>query len=175
MSHSNPGRESKTDNSIRDLWNTAPLAIGDARHLIGQEFTLDACAIDAAAAKADQFITPEIDALKVDWLPEKRGAVWCNPPFSQKLEFLDRAYEQAKKHNLTICVMIPYERISGWWRNHVHDRASIVYVPDGRYNYAHAETKKVISGVNFASCFVVFTSLTMPTVYVDFMRGVGKV
>jgi phage N-6-adenine-methyltransferase len=173
VSGKTPGAESKTPEHKKDNWNTPQHAVVDASTLIGMPFTLDACACDAETAKAVGFITPEQDALTVAWVPDTPGAVWCNPPFSRKTEFLQHAWRQSKWHHLTIVMMIPYEPCTKWWREYVSNRASIVYVPDGRYNYCEPISKKEITGVNFASCFVVFTPLTMPTIYVDFNRGKG--
>ena len=171
MSGKTPGVQSSTPENKKDNWNTPLHAVLDAEALIGQKFTLDACACDSATAKAGEFITPETDALTVSWVPVHNGAVWCNPPFSRKTEFLHHAWRQARWHALTIVMMIPYEPCTKWWREFVSGKASIVYVPDGRYNYCDPETKREITGVNFASCFVVFTPLTMPTQYVEFSRG----
>jgi phage N-6-adenine-methyltransferase len=174
MSGKTLGAGSTTPDNKKDYWNTPWHAVHDASALVGQPFVLDACATDRHAAKAYLYISPDEDALKEQWDPEKPGAVWCNPPFSQKFAFLERAHQQSILHGLTICVMVPYERCTKWWQQYVNGRATVVYVPDGRYNYCDDTTKEEISGVNFASCFVVFTPLTMPTQYVDFLRGIGK-
>ncbi len=42
------------------------------------------------------------DALKSDWI----GRTFCNPPFSQKAEFIKKAHEEVQKNNCPICVMI---------------------------------------------------------------------
>lgn len=174
MSHLTPGKKSNTDPSLKDLWNTTWAAIEDATALIGQPFALDACARDAETAKADQFITPEMDALTVDWMPALPGAIWCNPPFSRKTTFLYHAFWQSRGTGRTICCMVPFEPVTRWWREFVSGKATVVYVPDGRYNFADPETKQELKGVNFASCFVVFTPLIMPTQYVEFVRGIGS-
>lgn len=173
MSGKTPGAESKTPEHKKDNWNTPLHAVMDAESLIGIPFTLDACACDLVTAKAREFISPETDALTVAWVPSAPGAVWCNPPFSRKTEFLQHAYRQSTWHGLTIVMMIPYEPYTKWWRDFVSNKASLVYVPDGRYNYCDPISKKEITGVNFASCFVVFTPFTMPTTVVEFSRGKG--
>lgn len=171
MSGKSLGAASNTPESKKDNWNTPWHAVRDAEALLGQSFMQDACACDKATAKAPMFITPEQDSLKTEWIV---GPVWCNPPFSRKTEFLQRAHEQAIKHSIIVCMMLPYEPCTKWWREHVSGKASIIYVPDGRYNYCDPATKAEITGVNFASCFVVFTPLTMPTQVVDFDRGIGS-
>jgi phage N-6-adenine-methyltransferase len=162
---------SATPDNQKDLWQTPPFVVEDAARLIGQGFALDACAADIQAAKAAEFITPEMDALTVDWWPAAAlGAVWCNPPFSQKEAFLQRAHEQARLMRLTVCCLVPLEPSTTWWRTHVTGKATAVYIPDGRYPFIHPETGLVMGSPNFASCFVVFTPLTMPTQYIEFER-----
>ena len=98
--------------------------------------------------------------------------VWCNPPFSQKELFLKRAKEQSEKHNLTVCCMIPFEPCTKWWREFVSDKATFVYVPSGRYCFVDDEAKKEVKGVNFCSCFVVFTPLyAKEAIMINFERG----
>lgn len=173
MSGATMGRKTQTAPHKKDLWNTPWHAVHDASALIGQPFTLDACAKDASAAKARQWITPEQDALVTPWL-SAGGAVWCNPPFTKKLAFLDRAYDQARRYGRTVVCMIPHETATKWWKRHVRDRATFVFIPDGRYNFLDDETKELSDGCNFCTSFVVFTPLNAPTQYIHFDRGIGS-
>ncbi len=173
MSGKTLNKKSKVADDKKDLWNTSWPAVRDAQALIGQPFVLDVCATDADTAKAREFITPQQDALQTEWLGAS-GAVWCNPPFTRKPEFLTRAYWQARKWGRMVVVMIPYEPCTQWWREHVSGKATAVFMPDGRYGFLDPDTKKIIPGVNFVSCFVLFSPLHTPTQYVEFRRGVGK-
>lgn len=167
------GVKSATPENKKDFWNTQWSTVRDAEALIGQRFTLDACAKDAGAAKAREWITPEQDALKTPWI-SGNGAVWCNPPFTMKLEFLERAHHQAKLYGRIVVCMIPQEPSTGWWQRYVVGKATFVFMPDGRYNFLDDATKLLAPGCNFCSCFVVFTPLNVPTQYVHFVRGIGS-
>ena len=176
MSHRvKPGSVSTTPAPAKDFWRTDPVAVQDAEHLLGQPLLLDAAA-EAGSEACHFFITPEQDALKTEWNDAiyYGNTVWCNPPFTQKEVFLARAKEQADRHKLTVCCMIPYEPTTGWWRECVRDQASIVYRPDGRYNYVNHIAGELMSGCHFVSCFVVFTPMTMPTITVDYERGISQ-
>ena len=178
MSHATAGKKSKTQISKKDFWNTSDLAINDALAVCGVKyFSLDACATSIMESKGADFIAPEKDAFKIEWgyaFADANRTVWCNPPFSQKELFLRRAKEQSAKHNLTVCCMIPFEPCTKWWREFVSDKATFVYVPDGRYCFVD-ETKQEVKGVNFCSCFVVFTPLhTKESVFINFERGFSK-
>ena len=176
MSHVTAGKKMETPASKKDFWNTSDLALNDAKALCGVKyFSLDACATSINESKGVDFISPEKDSLKTEWgyaFADANRTVWCNPPFSQKELFLKRAKEQSAKHNLTVCCMIPFEPCTKWWRECVSDKATFVYVPDGRYNFVDDETKQEVKGVNFCSCFVVFTPLhTKEAVFINFERG----
>lgn len=176
MSHDTPGKKTETPVNKKDFWNTSMLAIADAEALCGVSgFDIDVCATSDAESKGDDFISPRENALVVEWVSQFGVFVksaWCNPPFSQKELFLKRAKEQSEKHNLTVCCMIPFEPCTKWWRECVSDKATFIYVPDGRYNFVDDETKKEVKGVNFCSCFVVFTPLcTKEAVFINFERG----
>lgn len=173
MSGKTLARKSKTSDDKKDFWNTSWEAVRDAQALIGMPFALDAAASDATAAKARTFITPEQDALKTEWLAG-HGAVWCNPPFTRKPAFLMRALEQAKRWQRLVLVMIPYEPCTQWWRRHVSGKATAVFMPDGRYSFLDNDTKCKVDGVNFVSCFVLFSPVNVPTQYVEFTRGIGS-
>lgn len=163
---------SKTKAELKDLWRTSDLAYRDACALVGvREFDVDAAAC-ARSTKCRVYFSAEYDALDRAWTSTRDRYVWCNPPFSSKVEFLQKAYEQ--RAGGVICMMLPFEPVTTWWRKNVDGKASIVYVPDGRYNYVDPATGREVNGVNFASAFVVFTSLTMPTQYVQFARGISN-
>ena len=169
MSHNMEGK-SKTQINKKDMWNTTWQAVRDAEFLIGGKFDLDACSASRNESKADSFISPDDDAMLFHWYGKR---VFCNPPFSRKIEFIDRANNQAMEWSNVICMMLPFEPCTKWWREHISGKATAVYVPDGRYNFIDDETKEEIKGVPFCSCFVVFTSLNVPTQYIEFNRGCG--
>lgn len=174
MSHVTIGKESSTDLNLKDYWRTSPLAYSDACYLCGvDKFNVDLAAKSENESKCEAFVSEDMDALKspIDIYGLKLRSCWLNPPFSKKVEFLKMVHESD-----TIglcCVMIPYEPCTKWFRENVHNKASVVFVPDGRYNFMHPETNKEIKGVNFACCFAVFNGIKMPTSYVHFERGIG--
>jgi len=169
--------KSKTPESKKDYWNTSDLALSDAKKLLGIEFfSIDVCAKSHKEAKADSFITEDEDALSLDWDFEPWDYfAWCNPPFSRKKEFLAKANEQSNGRKMTVCCMISHEPCTKWWREFVSSKATFVYVPNGRYNFVDDETKKEIHGVNFCSCFVVFTPMyTKEAVSINFDIGFSR-
>lgn len=73
-----------------------------------QPFT-DICA-DSLNRKCLYFIDKYTDALLIDWLfhdDNETSDIWCNPPHSKTKEFILKADEQWKKHNINIMMIIP--------------------------------------------------------------------
>ena len=174
MSHTTAGKKSNTSENLKDYWRTSDLAYNDACYLCGvDKFDIDLAAKSYLESRGKSFISESMDSLSTDyWFHGSHKTAWLNPPFSKKVEFLQKAYQERK--NGLICVMIPYEPCTTWFRDNVHNKASVVFVPDGRYNFLHPETGEEIKGVNFACCFAVVNSLEMPTSYVHFQRGIGS-
>lgn len=164
--------KTNTPESAKDYWRTSDLAYRDACYLCG----IDGFHVDVAASKENKkceyFVSEDDNALLTTWNFDVLEFAWCNPPFSRKAEFLQKAYSE--RFNINTCMMLPYEPCTGWWRDNVDGKAVAVFVPDGRYNFCHPETGEEIKGVNFASAFVVFTSLKVPTQYIQFKRGISK-
>mgnify|MGYP003662213074 CR=1 FL=1 len=76
------------------------------------------------------------------------------------------------KLGLTIIMLLPFERTTGWWRDNINGKASRVYVPDGRYPFLETDGKTQKSNVNFASCFIEFSPRFFNiTEYIDFERS----
>ena len=63
--------------------------------------------IDVAATNSNRkftiFFSKEDDALKQDWTLD----CWCNHPHSLHKEFVEKAYNEWKKHNITVMMIIP--------------------------------------------------------------------
>jgi phage N-6-adenine-methyltransferase len=76
----------------RDEYKTPRYLIERLENEFGQ-FTLDAAANEQNKV-CEHFISKEKNALVNDWATS--GIVFCNPPYSQKQQFLDKAIEQAK-------------------------------------------------------------------------------
>ncbi len=171
----------------KNRWATTWRCLNHASRLTGYAFLLDACA-EKPTAKCANFISPEENSFNVDWVqrlsaieksmnklitirqPFKPTAVWCNPPFDNKVDFINECYRYSKQ-GITTVMLLPWERTTGWWRDTINNKASRVFVPDGRYPFFDIDGKTQKPGVNFASCFVEFSPRHFNiTEYVDFVR-----
>jgi len=179
--------KSKTKATDKNRWATTWRCFGHAKKLTGHSFLLDVCA-EKPTAKCANFIGPYENSFNVDWVnrlstienkiismnvtrfPLNSTAAWCNPPFDNKLEFIEECYRYSKL-GLTTVMLLPWERTTGWWRDFINNKAARVFVPDGRYPFLDIDGKTQKSGVNFSSCFVEFSPRHFNiTEYVDFVR-----
>lgn len=160
--------KSTTDKSDKNRWATTWECFERAQELFGAEFAIDVAA-EEETAKCKQFIGPPKYSWNVrDGVPVCVGndalalhsawvdKWWLNPPFDLKREFINKAIEQSRLGHSGM-MLLPYEPCTKWFRELVVPHATAIYVPDGRYNFLESDgiTKK--TGVNFPSCFVLFT------------------
>lgn len=169
----------------------------DAQTLYGKDFKLDVAA-EPASAKCERFYispdwwnarchhqrvaVPHTNAsnnriVGFDGLQGKWGRDWwCNPPFDHKIDFIRMAVTQAKDNGFSGMMMLPYEPCTGWFRREVKRFATVVYEPDGRYQFYNVDGVTKKTGVNFPSCFVLFTPHHVhECITVPFERGIGKI
>lgn len=177
---------SKTPKSDKNRLSTTWECFNDAKAVTGLTFVLDAAA-EPETSKCAHYITPEEDALSISWgerlsnikkslshvavtrEPIANQAIWCNPPFDSKLDFIQKAYDESKLHRVSICLLIPYEPQTIWWRCMVDGIARTVYEPRGRYNFYEPDGVTPKTGSNFGTCFVLFDgSYINDTNYVKF-------
>ncbi|MCG7545380.1 MULTISPECIES: DNA N-6-adenine-methyltransferase [Pseudoalteromonas] len=174
----------KDKNRFATLWE----AFSDVKKLTGYHFILDAAA-EPETTKCENFIGPQENALVIDWGRRVRDikkrqaswmnngygqsvrseAIWCNPPFDNKFEFIQKSYDTVMSSKIPVVMMLPYERQTIWWQTMIHGIASKVFIPDRRYSYYLPDGKTILNQVNFGSAFIVIEpNNTHPTMYIDF-------
>lgn len=92
-----------TELSESDEWETPPELFKRLSDQYDMNFTLDvATNDDYNNSLCDESLTRAFDQ---EWLTD--GDIWCNPPHSQNREFVVRANDQWKKHNINILMLLP--------------------------------------------------------------------
>lgn len=67
-------------------------------------FTLDAaCTTEDCKCPRGLYYDKGLNALNCSW---RRERVFCNPPFSQKAEFIEKAYNEVINGDCPVCVMV---------------------------------------------------------------------
>jgi hypothetical protein len=170
--------KSNTKQNEKDFWRTSPELIHDALKLLNIEmFGVDVCCSseDVKIEKANFCITEQHDALKCNsWfsLYEQDNTSFCNPPFSKKWEFFQKAIEQVNKFSKQVLMVLPYTPVTKAWQDNIHGQNCIIYVPDGRYQYLLPNGKKSASSCNFETCLVLIVPFKCGNVIVNYKRGV---
>lgn len=161
--------KSTTESDNKNYWATNWFCFFDAERLYNKEFKLDVAAEylpvrtvqdgvirndTITTAKVNNFfMLPWANALENEWINDW----YCNPPFDNKIEFLEKAVFESKVCGRSGMMLIPYEPLTDWWMSTVELYADTVYLPDGRYAFYERDGYTKKSGVNFGSCLVLFT------------------
>jgi len=92
---------------------TLPEFIASLEERFGEPFTLDVAAAPHNA-KAPVFYTREDDGLSLPWT----GNVWCNPPYSNIYDWVDKAWHEWYASGVDrITMLLPANRTEqGWWQ-----------------------------------------------------------
>lgn len=90
-------------------------------------FVLDVAATDATA-KCKNYFTPETDGLTQSW-ERSDGAVFCSPPYGREIgKWVKKAYEESRKHDTTIVLLIPARTDTTYFHDYIYKRAEIRFV-----------------------------------------------
>ena len=147
--------KTSTPAAEKDLWQTPR----DLFNALDQEFdfNLDACASDLNFLCGDYF-TEHRSATVNEWsLPTDINIiknVFMNPPYSQTELFMERAAEQAKKHNLTVVSLVNANTDTKWFADAVKS-ANEVRLLTGRIGFVKPDGKKA-SGNPKGQCLIIW-------------------
>lgn len=182
----NTASPSSTDSLEKDYWRTPENLLSDIKNLLNiKQFSIDVCCSNDEVAIVDSLycLTESDDSLTIDnWVeflgPKVVGIndpFFCNPPFSKKYSFFEKAVEQVKLNRIACAFVMPYEPVSKIWRKIVNPTDCLVYVPDGRYNYLRPDGSKNKHGCNFPTCFVYIAPFAMNgAVTIDYVKSSGE-
>lgn len=144
----------------KDHWETPKPIFEEISQAVGG-FDLDVAASDENHL-CDRYFTAETNALAHDWITKKKW--WCNPPFSLKEQFLQKAVEQLEKGYEGV-MLLPSSQEAEWFRTYItHPKRPRVTWP-GRIQFLiggkrqtriDSKGKKVVSGNVGGSVIVAF-------------------
>ena len=95
-------------------------------------------AVDLAASAentvASRFFSEEHNSLIQDWHAAiGNGWGWLNPPFGGIARWVEKAKFESRK-GCRIAVLVPASVGSNWWKNHVHNHCTVVFL-NGRISF----------------------------------------
>jgi|TARA_Y100000034_G_scaffold82977_1_gene99378 site-specific DNA-methyltransferase (adenine-specific) len=115
-------------------------------------FNLDPCATPQSA-KCKKYFTEEDDGLTQDW---KGRTVFVNPPYGRDIgAWIKKGYEESKKHNTLVVMLIPSRTDTKWWHDYVM-KAKEIHLVRGRLKFGGST-----NAAPFPSAVVVFHSDTL--------------
>jgi len=115
-------------------------------------FDLDPCSGAEQTPHAEVTYTENDDGLRQEWF----GQVWCNPPFSDKGDWLKKAIDE--RDNYERCIMlIPVDTSTEWFHRYV-TAADYVCFDGSRISFVKPDGTQGNSP-NFGTMFVVFGEL----------------
>lgn len=131
--------------SKTDLWST-PWNFFDK---LNDEFhfTLDPCSTHENA-KCYKHFTIEEDGLLQDWGNE---VVFCNPPYGRQIkDWVKKAYEESRKDNTTVVMLIPARTDTIYFHEYIYHKAEVRFIK-GRLKFGDAK-----NAAPFPSMVVIF-------------------
>lgn len=166
----------------KDIWETDPAVVRALECELGFRFDVDVCGTPFNR-KAPWVITKDPrfffdwsipglrcswDAFATEWHKVGRYG-WMNAPFSQKEKFIAMA-EHFARRGMTVVGPLPVAMSATWYRD-MEQGADRILVPDGRINYVHPMTGKIMKGVNFETVIAVWRPRKSVTVERISLKG----
>ena len=109
--------------SVTDEWYT-PIEFYNA---LNKEFNfnLDPCATDINH-KCAKYFTKEDNGLLQSWGGYN---VFCNPPYGRAINaWVEKAYNESKKDNTLIVMILPARTDTKWFHNFIYHKAEIRFI-----------------------------------------------
>ncbi len=111
--------------------------------------------------------TKEDNGLQQEWNYKK---VWCNPPFTLKKEFVDKAIEQHTKYNNDIYILLPMSFETKLFHK-LFTYGIDIFIPDGRISFE--TTKGTHKSPAFGSCILKLNGKSINNIF-PFERKVSN-
>lgn len=156
---------STTNPAYRDFTQT-PRWLFNALHL-EFNFILDVAALPVSAL-CDRFLTPDDDALTVDWgdhIEAEKGSpwCWCNPPYSNIEPWVIKAINE-QCNGIGTVMLVPQDQSAEWYPGDAATEVRLItgYYDDGgkwhsgRISFVNAETGVEMKGNNKGSMLLIF-------------------
>ena len=94
-------------------------------------FDLDPCSTDSNH-KCDKYLTKEINGLSKNWGGRR---VFCNPPYSNISEWVEKAYRESQQDHTLIVLLIPARTDTRYFHDYIYQRSEIRFIK-GRLKFS---------------------------------------
>jgi phage N-6-adenine-methyltransferase len=130
--------------SEKDVWQTPDELWRPINEM--QNIDLDPCAGDGTCI-GDTNYTVADDGLEQSW----EGVVWLNPPFSQKMQWFEKAQAELDSIETLYVVTPDSTNVQSWWHDTLAQFCSWVWFSYGRVQYVDPETNEKAGSPSFGS------------------------
>lgn len=122
-------------------------------------FDLDPCSGAEANVHAEDVYTKDDDGLNQPWY----GKVFCNPPFSDKRSWIEKALDETENGDADVVVMVlPVDTSTGWFHELVTQSIAVCFMGPGRVDFDRRD-KAGGKRPNFATMITVFGERVEPS------------
>lgn len=94
-------------------------------------FDLDPCSTDSNH-KCDKYFTKEINGLSKNWGGRR---VFCNPPYSNISEWVEKAYRESQQDHTLVVLLIPARTDTRYFHDYIYQRSEIRFIK-GRLKFS---------------------------------------
>lgn len=141
-----------------DEWATPKSLLRPLAESVGG-FDLDPCSGAEKDPHAAQTYTKEDDGLTSAWF----GTVFCNPPFSEKVDWIEKAVGEVNEENAECVVMVlPVDTSTNWFHDHVTDATVVCFLGPGRVDFDRRGDAEGSGSPSFAVMLAVFGDIPRP-------------
>ena len=130
--------------SKSDEWATPQCVFDDLNREFN--FTLDPCA-NINNHKCEKYYTIEQNGVLQDWSNER---VFCNPPYSDIANWVEKAYYESINNNALVVLLIPARTDTRYFHNFIYNKAEVRFIK-GRLKFGDSA-----NSAPFPSMVVIF-------------------
>lgn len=81
--------------------------------------------------------------------------MFCNPPYGREIcKWVEKAYQESKKANTLICMLIPARTDTKYFHQYIYGKAEIRFI-QGRLKFGNAK-----NAAPFPSMLVIYNNIT---------------
>ena len=136
--------------NVRDEWGTPYEVYNHAVQNYNVKPILDVCCTWNNRKCAIHY-TKNDDGLSKNWT----HTFWMNPPYSEIYSWMEYAYQQHLKHNVTGIALIYSKTDTKYWHNFVEGKAEVHFIK-GRIKFLDHNGQPSKHAAPYPSCFVIW-------------------
>lgn len=78
-------------------------------------FSLDTCCSDKHIPALEHYMHPDSNGLLEPW----HDNCWCNPPFNNCKQWIEKAYKENKQFHINIAMLLPVRTETKYWHDYI--------------------------------------------------------